>query len=827
MNEEQKRKRTEIGFLISVILILCVALWFDISGLNCFSFLEAKMTIFVELFTVQATMVTLSAAIVAIISGFATKSYYGISVTKYISSLKPLLFKHRFVIVGCILLTLVNYFLVSYQMYNVSIWIFFISVVASAYITYEIYFVFSGKDKLKESIYKYYVNHYNELGLDYLHQALIKNQDISNKMFFGEDIHLLEDIYYEMIKKNDDFKSINQLMSDIISVLIENKDSTKIIEYIEMVYQIYHQANQSQNKVSLKLWDDISYEFYSALRLVDVTQTNHLLHLHNELFENQSIVIVKNEHNLDNSEERVKIANGYDLDSYGAQLIYAAALNKEDINQRSYYRFLGDVILVISNSIAKSSSFSMNKSTLNQQEIRITEYQQEIRLTELCKAYKALIENHESKIIKEYAFDNYRNDVDDVNVALLVLLIYLYYLKIESLTNEGTRNVVDYIIDENKTRIFVFVSRMEYTFLEKYYWYICDTMRIWELMPEEGAKAIIIDSAINDFIVYMSAFSHKTRTELSNVIRLIFNGGSYSAYVRYSSDKNSDSKERLKSFYSIFHMYIDNNEIENIMTSINNSVSQVCMEEEIANRTKYEITDDDQKAFIENVNISLKKYFGENDYLFDINDSNEYNNSKRIGILRTNLLAGLSSDTKHFDETLEGYILSSVIQSVLYEAQEHIKSIIVSRSSRNKQQTLIKLKEEEGINTDTIIGGRDIFWEENDKSKLSDYCKDYHHISYRNGYNQIYLIDSSKIQVRIYDINVDIHNLDDSLIEKKARISDNGIKTYRTVNGLYLPFSKAEYANYINKVEKDVFISANLSIKVDEGLIGVGIIIEK
>ena len=40
-------------------------------------------------------------------------------------------------------------------------------------------------------------------------------------------------------------------------------------------------------------------------------------------------------------------------------------------------------------------------------------------------------------------------------------------------------------------------------------------------------------------------------------------------------------------------------------------------------------------------------------------------------------------------------------------------------------------------------------------------------------------------------------------------------------------FSKAEYANYINKVEKDVFISANLSIKVDEGLIGVGIIIEK
>ena len=41
-NEEQKRKRSEIGFLISILLILCVAISFDISGLNWFSFLEAK-----------------------------------------------------------------------------------------------------------------------------------------------------------------------------------------------------------------------------------------------------------------------------------------------------------------------------------------------------------------------------------------------------------------------------------------------------------------------------------------------------------------------------------------------------------------------------------------------------------------------------------------------------------------------------------------------------------------------------------------------------------------------------------------------------------------
>ena len=85
------------------------------------------------------------------------------------------------------------------------------------------------------------------------------------------------------------------------------------------------------------------------------------------------------------------------------------------------------------------------------------------------------------------------------------------------------------------------------------------------------------------------------------------------------------------------------------------------------------------------------------------------------------------------------------------------------------------------------------------------------------------MIDSTKVHIKIFDINVDIQNLDDSIIEKRSNTSAKGVKTYQSVNGLYLPFSKAEYTDYINKVEKDVFITAKICVSIDDKIIGVGL----
>ena len=96
MNTERKRKIAEVFFLSCIVVIFFFALFFDIFGLKWCTILRAQHELFDDLFSVQATVVTLSIAIVALISGLATKTYYGISVTKYISTLKPVIFKHRF-----------------------------------------------------------------------------------------------------------------------------------------------------------------------------------------------------------------------------------------------------------------------------------------------------------------------------------------------------------------------------------------------------------------------------------------------------------------------------------------------------------------------------------------------------------------------------------------------------------------------------------------------------------------------------------------------------------------------------------------------------------
>ena len=813
MNTERKRKIAEVFFLSCIVVIFFFALFFDIFGLKWCTILRAQHELFDDLFSVQATVVTLSIAIVALISGLATKTYYGISVTKYISTLKPVIFKHRFVIIASILLTLVNYFLVAYRINNLSVWIFFISVMSSAYLTYDIYFIFMGKDKLKNEIFRYYVKHYQKLGLDYLHKALVENQDVSNKMFFSEDMELLKNIYFEMIHHDALLETADKLMLDIINVLIEAKDSAKISDYIEMLFQIYLNANQSEKIIHLELWDTVSYKIFSALRLFDITQAESLLLLHNELFKNQQI-IVQEKDSLGNKDRKLRIVNGYDLDCYGAQLIYAVKANQKDINQKSYYRFLEDVILVISFSIRQGENKQKNEVEL---------FRHELKISELCKAYKALIEAHESKTLKESVFCNTYYDVEGVNVSVLVALIFMYYLKIENLTDEGTKSFVDFAIDQNKGKIYNFISKMDVQLLKDYFGFICDTMRMWELMPEEGAKTIVIDSAIRDFIVYMSAYGYRLKSELGEVIRLLFRGGTYSAYLRYSSDKNDDIEGRLKDYYKAFHLYTENNEINEIIDTINVAVSQACKEEEIANRTKNKITTKNQDAFIEKVHNSLREFFGENDFLFDINGTSENEGGKKIGVLKTKLLAGLSNETDYYSESLDNHVRLSVIEIVINEIQGHIKKISLKSSNREKQSALIALKEQEDINCDTVIGGRDVFWEEKENTMLSDYCKEYHHLSNRNGYNRIYLIDSTKVHIKIFDINVDIQNLDDSIIEKRSNTSAKGVKTYQSVNGLYLPFSKAEYTDYINKVEKDVFITAKICVSIDDKIIGVGL----
>ena len=54
--------------------------------------------LFINLFTIQATVSTLSIAVVALITGFFSENIYGISVIGYITSIRPWAFKHKHLI---------------------------------------------------------------------------------------------------------------------------------------------------------------------------------------------------------------------------------------------------------------------------------------------------------------------------------------------------------------------------------------------------------------------------------------------------------------------------------------------------------------------------------------------------------------------------------------------------------------------------------------------------------------------------------------------------------------------------------------------------------
>ena len=119
----KKSKNSSNRKTFELIVIFCSVILFgwsilcDNGWLHIWNFLELeflyKEELLLTLFGVQASVSTISIAIIALISGVISDSAYGISFTKFISNLKPYYLKHNRLIICSISIIAINYFLIS------------------------------------------------------------------------------------------------------------------------------------------------------------------------------------------------------------------------------------------------------------------------------------------------------------------------------------------------------------------------------------------------------------------------------------------------------------------------------------------------------------------------------------------------------------------------------------------------------------------------------------------------------------------------------------------------------------------------------------------
>jgi FtsZ-binding cell division protein ZapB len=269
---------------------------------------------FNTVFSIQASVSTMSIAIIALLSDAKKENLYGVSVLKYIMQEKPLILKHKRVVITIILLIFVNYIAVSLKFYNISIAIFFITIVLVGFMVFDIYEVFYGMDGIKLEIKQYLIKNCNENILGNLKKDLSNAIENSDNMRIGDNLDLFYNIMNSTLNDSKPMISkdrLEEIYVEIFQSLFNFGNSSRNLLGLRYLLQLLKLANNNMPNAALSIWDMLEQKVYQAISTIrcdELLETRIITELHNNLYLNT---------NMKRNEREIYIhQNNYDLKYY-------------------------------------------------------------------------------------------------------------------------------------------------------------------------------------------------------------------------------------------------------------------------------------------------------------------------------------------------------------------------------------------------------------------------------------------------------------------------------------------------------------------------------
>lgn len=286
---KMKKKTLIIELLLTFVVALLYAcsLLIDSSVISPPDFLvltyEGKSDLLLTLFSVQASISTIGIAVVSIITGVASETIYGVSVSKYITSIKPKIFKHKTLIIASLVWIFLNYVFVSYNMFNCTIVSLGVSIGITIILVNNVAVIFKGHNYVKNEIIYYVKSNYNEELIYNLNNETIDAIEIGASLILKRNYQAYKAILELEIEKSSAHKVvvqespiINQISNsicDIFEKIVRTKDAYKINEAVLFLCDIYDIANK--NTVSpfyLQIWNNISRTYFNGIKFLSYDQ---------------------------------------------------------------------------------------------------------------------------------------------------------------------------------------------------------------------------------------------------------------------------------------------------------------------------------------------------------------------------------------------------------------------------------------------------------------------------------------------------------------------------------------------------------------------------
>jgi hypothetical protein len=785
------------------------------------------------LLQIQATMSTLTIAIIALISGNVSDAYMGVSVCGYYLNIRPWVLKQKAIVSISLFMVVLNTILHLWECYNMVIFGFIVAFLLLGVSVIEIYSVFEGKNALHKEIEQYYQHVIEGTGSYNSKVEIVRNfiDDWKNEIheqgeaeFTKYQSYFKDGIIAIMNYKDDQsIRDINSLCYGIVgSLLNEEKEIAKsrgivlLQDIYEMIWLQIVNKNIAETgyEERITLFGQLDRELFDAIDLLPAEKMEQILDM--DL--------------LTECVPRVIVWIGYDKDKSRAEFesvnYFARRMGYYLMKQKKHGNLINDRIW--GNSLKRLLHFG----SFNIPENCCEEYERNrsLLLFNFCRGYMLF---GMADIVKESIYYTHLQNIYKIEsrrqaLSILIIHCYLYYLS----DREGD-DCVDADIRENVKGVFE-DKRVNDSFkhflglLAEHQMWVDESMNEemaeilgrYELFPRySNSKSMIMDGVVNDFFMFVVLYI----ANAFYIPELIGNALSSEAYIHYAFERaDKVAKERIKKLYDIV-LYAEDEKkkqtrIDAMYTMFETEIKKT-YKANLINRAeraqeKYEKevkADEICNAIKNNVTEKFKKKF--QSVLVDSDNNNP--------VVKMEVFC-LHDYTMSVNEELHQTFYSDMfgifmIRLTQYLYDQHILNEC-NRDDFFDDKAFMDFLEKN--NFQLLMGSKYILSNRDYKLRQEfDELMEKYECIYTVLINDGLALKNDSIKICLHDVKVSIHS--PNIDEEDVRYDEEtGHYFYSAVNNLLLEFEEQEIKSFLRNERKIINIMLFVSIQINGENIG-------
>lgn len=849
-----KRRLNIIFELLCLFIIICLfaaGIIFDIvvTNGNIKYNVNDFNSFIIAILGIQATIGTLTIALVALISNNISESYMGISISYYYLNIRPFIFKQSIIIYTVMILQLINTVNYIFGKYNLIVFLFIVTIVLVVLSACEIYAIFNGVASAISEI-KLYTYHIKDLP--------IKKKYYKLKIYFLEN--LVNDWSQKSYNQNkldyDDYKKI--FIYSFRNILLYNTDKSllelnKISE--KEIYSMLHVQNDIVQGRGIDLLREIYDEIWAFVISEDYKKTNNkTFNLFSNLFDTLSDVLRKMPiDTIDDILEWKYMSDKISRVAFSLMPIDQEVEFSLELQANIKFSLLMGYILQyktqrkkeILNPIINRWGRSLYEPFLNSSDNIIDKRKAQF-LYHKSKVYffycRGFIENRLTNVIKENIFYRGLSNIywEISNTEILYYLsidCYLYYLaekESEMCIDKKLKKSALKILEDKNVRgineyyyfkIGLYIN--EYISLEEDLQSLLKGCE-WDTKYTNG-KTLIMENVVREFYVFSALLMYYKNK--NGELKLNLKEMPYIYTNQFLESQKENTIKNLKRFYFFFtnnntydnydFIDIDINKMYNLLDQL---IKKSYKEEEIKkakeDQEKY-ICDIKLDAVIESIK---KKVYNHMENTFNVLNVEKCEDNiqwiSTFKLLDVNLFTNMVND--NVVDSMYSDVDASFIGYIIYELKKRKFVTEVKRSKWPNDLDYINFLKEKNL---SILLGNEYVLKNNDYTYTNAYkefqsnCQSIYAGYYQSGG---LALKKGSLQIRLISVDVSIRplSLDDAVAEYNEK---EDTFSYNVTNNIYIPFKKEEFIVYINNKRKLLNISMDVEIIVNGNDIGFAI----